>query len=268
MANDSTSGQVAGAAVTALGNYAVQAASNKRQFKFQKEAMALQDQYNRNIWDYQNAYNTPTAQMERLKEAGLNPRLIYGSGSGAANTAGPINGLEVPERKSATADVPDLMLRHLQTRQADAQYAATLQTMENMRTKNDLVNVQTGLENLKLMRENMRAKNYKVLNQAEKDMAEWAARTSGQIYANEKSKGTLLDQSYSIREAERDPKLRQLKLDNEFKENRNELAKHGIYQSDHPFFRLLIQHAKHMGIDLGELLKMGPLDHLKNLIGN
>lgn len=28
--------------------------------------------------EYQNAYNTPAAQMERYKEAGLNPNLIYG----------------------------------------------------------------------------------------------------------------------------------------------------------------------------------------------
>lgn len=34
-------------------------------------------------WERQNAYNLPTAQMGRLKEAGLNPKLMYGSGSSA-----------------------------------------------------------------------------------------------------------------------------------------------------------------------------------------
>jgi hypothetical protein len=33
----------------------------------------------------ERAYNHPTAQMERLKEAGLNPNLIYGSGSATGN---------------------------------------------------------------------------------------------------------------------------------------------------------------------------------------
>jgi hypothetical protein len=41
-----------------------------RAFKRQKE-----------LFDYQNAYNTPANQMKRLKEAGLNPALMYGQGT-------------------------------------------------------------------------------------------------------------------------------------------------------------------------------------------
>lgn len=33
-----------------------------------------------------NQYNSPQAQMERLKAAGLNPNLVYGSGSAVATT--------------------------------------------------------------------------------------------------------------------------------------------------------------------------------------
>lgn len=36
------------------------------------------------IMQYQNQYNSPIAQMERYKQAGLNPNLIYGSGSVSA----------------------------------------------------------------------------------------------------------------------------------------------------------------------------------------
>lgn len=39
------------------------------------------------MWNEQNAYNTPAAQMERLKVAGLNPMLVYGNGSVVGNTA-------------------------------------------------------------------------------------------------------------------------------------------------------------------------------------
>lgn len=39
------------------------------------------------MWNLQNAYNSPAAQMERFKAAGLNPHLIYGQGnSGNAGT--------------------------------------------------------------------------------------------------------------------------------------------------------------------------------------
>lgn len=36
----------------------------------------------RKAWERQNAYNHPKQQMQRLKEAGLNPALVYGSSSG------------------------------------------------------------------------------------------------------------------------------------------------------------------------------------------
>lgn len=40
------------------------------------------------MWNAQNAYNHPSAQMERLKSAGLNPMLVYGNGSVVGNTTG------------------------------------------------------------------------------------------------------------------------------------------------------------------------------------
>ena len=39
-------------------------------------------------WQLMNDYNHPIQQMERLKAAGLNPLLVYGSGSVAGNTTG------------------------------------------------------------------------------------------------------------------------------------------------------------------------------------
>ena len=48
-------------------------------------------------WDRQNAYNHPAQQMQRLKEAGLNPNLVYGNG--ATTLAAPVrpNQAQVPE---------------------------------------------------------------------------------------------------------------------------------------------------------------------------
>lgn len=39
------------------------------------------------MWNANNSYNDPSAQMERFRKAGLNPNLIYGSGSGSAGNA-------------------------------------------------------------------------------------------------------------------------------------------------------------------------------------
>lgn len=45
--------------------------------------------YSRNLeqWNRENAYNSPTEQMLRLKRAGMNPMLLAGSGSIGANSA-------------------------------------------------------------------------------------------------------------------------------------------------------------------------------------
>jgi hypothetical protein len=49
----------------------------------------LANSQNIEFWNMQNAYNTPKAQMARLKDAGLNPNLIYGSNANTG-TAGAI----------------------------------------------------------------------------------------------------------------------------------------------------------------------------------
>ena len=56
-----------------------------------KKRQKTADQQNIDFWKMQNQYNTPAAQMQRLKDAGLNPNLIYGSSpAGASGSAGSI----------------------------------------------------------------------------------------------------------------------------------------------------------------------------------
>ena len=47
----------------------------------QKRAATTAYKRQKEFWNMQNAYNTPKAQMERLKAAGLNPALMYGQGN-------------------------------------------------------------------------------------------------------------------------------------------------------------------------------------------
>jgi hypothetical protein len=72
---------------TLLGNHA-QNRANQR-------AVDSQNRWNERLWHMQNAYNHPTEQMARLQEAGLNPRLIYGtSPSSAVGNADKAHGAE------------------------------------------------------------------------------------------------------------------------------------------------------------------------------
>jgi len=51
-------------------------------------------------WNRANAYNTPSSQMQRYKEAGLNPNMIYGSGTASAgNTATALPKYQAPRQE-------------------------------------------------------------------------------------------------------------------------------------------------------------------------
>jgi len=46
-----------------------------------KRESQRQREWTESMWERQNAYNTPAMQMKRLREAGLNPALMYGQGT-------------------------------------------------------------------------------------------------------------------------------------------------------------------------------------------
>lgn len=66
-----------------LFGYIGQKRQNKHNLQLAKDAR----QHDVNMWNMQNQYNTPSMQMQRLTEAGLNPHLMYGQGNtGNAST--------------------------------------------------------------------------------------------------------------------------------------------------------------------------------------
>lgn len=50
-----------------------------------RKAQERANKMNIKFWEMQNAYNHPVEQMARLKQAGLNPNLIYGGSTGSAS---------------------------------------------------------------------------------------------------------------------------------------------------------------------------------------
>lgn len=68
-----------GSMVAGAGNTASQIWLNKQQIKYAREAMQTQRNWALEDWDKVNQYNSPQQQMQRFKEAGLNPHLIYGN---------------------------------------------------------------------------------------------------------------------------------------------------------------------------------------------
>lgn len=92
--------EYAAAAQTVLGGVQVAGgfASNKKNRRLSRDINSAQlsygwDMYNQQRGDsisdrdYENWYNSPKQMMQRYKEAGLNPNLIYGGGSGAESAS-------------------------------------------------------------------------------------------------------------------------------------------------------------------------------------
>lgn len=73
MSNDSLNSAIIGA-TGSINSAIVSNAGNRRS---QERA----NKHNIEFWRMQNEYNNPTSQMQRLRDAGLNPNLIYGSGT-------------------------------------------------------------------------------------------------------------------------------------------------------------------------------------------
>ena len=112
--------------------------NSRRDWKYQQKAMALQQQYaleqmaksaeyqlahDKEMFDYQNAYNEPTKVFERYAQAGINPAAVLGSsgvgvsatvptGSGSAPSASgpsgsgsPRSAFNVPSDPLALANI-------------------------------------------------------------------------------------------------------------------------------------------------------------------
>lgn len=74
---------VIGGIVSNAMNAKAQKNINKQNIQYAQEAYSRERADSLSDWHMQNAYNDPAAQMERLKNAGLNPNLVYGNGADA-----------------------------------------------------------------------------------------------------------------------------------------------------------------------------------------
>ena len=101
------------------------------------------------MWNMQNAYNSPTAQMSRLRQAGLNPNLVYGSGV-TGNNAGSAPQYEPIKVQRATMEpyrgwnlgLSDAVSTYMAARQNKAQ-------IENMEAQNKLIKEQARTEGIR-----------------------------------------------------------------------------------------------------------------------
>lgn len=111
---------------------AVDAGTSLYNAKVQKEINEQNHEWAVEAENRERLYNSPVAQMQRLKEAGLNPNLIYGSGASTGNL----------NARTSTADAPQLSFNALDRIRAIREKQMQDRQMENLDVQNDLTRSQ------------------------------------------------------------------------------------------------------------------------------
>lgn len=202
------------------------------------------------MWNRNNEYNTPLAQMQRLKEAGLNPNLMYGQGTtgnssapakadGANPTQYKLNFLEAAQlhqqqklnEQSIQLQKSQTELNHAQAQKVNAEtantHANTLNTQETMqfnRESRPKILEKYDLDNagIKLSNENLNKINAKI----EADINQIKANTQLTARQADVAKATLgkiLIESQNAIKQGRTIDLQQVEQD-----ARNQLWRQGI----------------------------------------
>lgn len=129
----------AGAGLIGQGiNAVTQSGNNRRQINFAREQYQTQRKDALADWNMQNQYNSPQQQMQRLKDAGLNPNLVYGSGATATAASQPrSSSAATPNINPVQVDPQNLVLGYAQMRQMDLQVKAMMQSMAESKSRED-----------------------------------------------------------------------------------------------------------------------------------
>lgn len=72
------------------------------------------------MWNRSNEYNSPAAQMARLKSAGLNPNLVYGTGTVSGNSSSAPPRAHVPEINNVITPMLGALLDTIRTQASTA----------------------------------------------------------------------------------------------------------------------------------------------------
>uniref|UniRef100_A0AAU8B0M3 DNA pilot protein n=1 Tax=Dulem virus 132 TaxID=3145609 RepID=A0AAU8B0M3_9VIRU len=94
--------------------------SARKQYQYQSKLMDKQNSFALQMYDMDNAYNTPVMQRARLEAANLNPDLMYGSG-GVSNVSGGAPSSASGQAPHVDYGKPDLMSNVMQYALVNAQ---------------------------------------------------------------------------------------------------------------------------------------------------
>lgn len=133
-----TAGIVAGGALLGQGiNAMFSNNNNKKQRQWNEKMYGIQKQDSIDFWNMQNSYNSPEQQMQRLRDAGLNPHLQYGSGSATGNAAG---SPDVPKAMAYNPEAPRIDMPAIVNSFYDVKQKAAV--TDNTRLQGDILKLE------------------------------------------------------------------------------------------------------------------------------
>jgi hypothetical protein len=238
-----------GGAIQAIGNIAGQFISNAGSARQNRKNREWQEE----MWNKNNAYNTPTMQMARFKEAGLNPHLIYGQGN-SGNSGGPPS--LPPQRPEGQLNFGDAIASYVANRKQQTEIdnmKKAQEVMEADKTLKDAQTVNTLSSSAKTQQETVQASELfdTVSAQAQANLRNTTLQTSKiQADIDNTLQSTKLSQTQqsqlkqSIEESR--SRIQNMKVENdlkgqevELKKLELELNKKGIMKSDPAYMRIM-----------------------------
>lgn len=221
-------------------------ATNKANMELAKYQTAANEEFIKQ----QNTYNSPTAQMARFSDAGLNPNLIYGQGS-AGNQAAP-NRYEAPrvDMHYNPFQIPDMLsgfqdyaMRNAQIDNVKAQTEATQTEIGNKLLNRMLTVVNTDRKQFDLEQE-------RKMGQWNLDIKHGQSQQAYQKLLQEFTRTDLMNLQKKMAEqhvSQGDVRTEQMKAELLFSQFRNQWMKAGVTSADNPILRMIV---RAMGADL------------------
>ena len=137
-------------------NSIFQGRQNRKNREFQERENQINRQFAVDMWNKQNEYNLPTNQMQRLRDAGINPHLAYSNGQ-------PMNTSNAPATPSGVGSLPqgiapqmnigeifNALMTKAQIKQMEAQTEKTLAEKEEVEARTEGIGKDNKVKDIEL----------------------------------------------------------------------------------------------------------------------
>lgn len=278
-------------------NMISQGSMNKKTRKWNENMYRQQRADSLADWAMQNEYNHPSSQMARLRDAGLNPNLVYGNGT--ETTAGPVRGTSA-DKWTPIAPTAQLGQVAADSIGASIDLQVKQAQVDNLRKQNTLIQnqaveslargiaVYTGIDKTKIdteaakfdltMKEALRDTNIAItegiLKKQQVDTQFTINQDERARLMNAATLEKMVEEILTIQKGraktdaeirEIDARIKNLSTDQELKQLELELRKRGINPNDPTWLRMIIQGLS--GVSIGTPGDGGPVQVLKKRLG-